>query len=89
MTIWRLGAQRPPEPRRVTDQVVMRLDHIYEVDPDLMQHFPQQDTAVWDTERIVASRWDHLDWMHAHFADSVISAGLASETGFGGGPEES
>jgi hypothetical protein len=27
---------------------------------------------VWDTERIVAARWDHLAWMHDHFADSVI-----------------
>jgi hypothetical protein len=67
----------------------MRLDHIYEVDPERMQHFHQQDMPVWDTERIVASRWDHLDWMHAHFADSVLGTGLASETGFGGGSEES
>ena len=33
MTIWRLGDQRPPEPREITDEVVMRFDHIYEVDP--------------------------------------------------------
>jgi hypothetical protein len=89
MGVFRLGEQRPPEPRRVTDEVVMRLDHVYEVDPARMQHFRQQDIPVWDTERIVASRWEHLDWMHDHFADSVIEAGLASETGFGGGPEES
>jgi hypothetical protein len=88
MSIWRLGDQRPPQPRRVTDEVVMRLDHVYEVDPALMQHFPQQDLAVWDTERIVESRWEHLDWMHDHFADGVILAGQPSETGFGGGPEE-
>lgn len=88
MTIWRLGEQRPPAPRRVTEQVVMRFDHVYEVDPERMEHFPQQDLPAWDTLRIVASRWDHLDWMHLHFADEVISTGLASETGFGGGPAE-
>ena len=88
MTIWRLGDQRPPDPRRVTDDVVMRLDHVYEVDPALMQHFPQGDLPAWDTKRIVDSRWEHLDWMHNHFADEVLSAGLQSETGFGGGPEE-
>ncbi len=88
MSIWRLGDQRPPEPRRVTDGVVMRLDHVYEVDPGLMHEFPQQDLEVWDTKRIVDSRWEYLDWMHKHFADEVISAGLESETGFGGGSEE-
>jgi hypothetical protein len=88
MSIWRLGDQRPPPPRQVTDEVVMRFDHVYEVDPALMQHFPQQDLGAWDTTRIVESRWEHLDWMHKHFADEVISTGLASETGFGGGPEE-
>ena len=88
MGVFKLGDQRPPEARRVTDEVVMRLDHVYEVDPARMEHFPQQDIPVWDTERIVDSRWEHLDWMHDHFADSVIRAGLASETGFGGGPEE-
>ena len=88
MSIWRLGDQRPPEPRRVSEDVVMRFEHVYEVDPALMQHFPQQDLAAWDTQRIVESRWEHLDWMHTHFADEVISPGLASETGFGGGPEE-
>ena len=30
---FRLAAQRPPEERRVTDVVVMRFDHVYEVDP--------------------------------------------------------
>ena len=28
-----LSRQKPPEPRRVTADVVMRLDHVYEVDP--------------------------------------------------------
>ena len=33
MSIWRLGDQRPPEPRQIRDGVVMRFDHVYEVDP--------------------------------------------------------
>lgn len=71
---FRLSAQQPPEPRRVTDTVVMRFEHIYEVDPALMQdHIRQHDFPAWDTSRIVASRWDHLAWMHAHWADTVLS----------------
>jgi hypothetical protein len=85
MSIWRLGDQRPPEPRRVADDVVMRFDHIYEIDPERMQRFPQQDVPAWDTMRIVDSRWEHLAWMHRHFADEVLSTGLASETVVGGG----
>jgi hypothetical protein len=71
---FRLAAQRPPDATRVKDDVVMRLEHVYEVAPELMTiHTPQQDIPVWDTQRIVASRWDHLAWMHEHFADSVVS----------------
>ena len=71
---FRLSAQLPPEPRRVNDSVVMRFDHVYEVDPALMQdQVRQHDFPAWETRRIVASRWDHLDWMHAHWADSVLS----------------
>ena len=40
MSIWRLGDQKPPEPERVTDDVVMRFDHIYEVDPDGRSQVP-------------------------------------------------
>ena len=59
---------------RINDQVVMRFDHVYEVDPSLMtEHTPQQDIPAWDTLRIVESRWEHLAWMHDHFADSVVS----------------
>jgi hypothetical protein len=72
----------------VTDGVVMRFDHVYEVDPERMQRFRQQDLPAWDTLRIVDSRWEHLNWMHRHFADDVLSTGLASETGVGGGPAE-
>jgi hypothetical protein len=88
MSIWRLGDQRPPEARPVKDGVIMRFDHVYEVDPELMQAFPQQDMPAWDTKRLVDSRWEHLDWIHDHFADEVIVPGEPSETGFGGGGEE-
>jgi hypothetical protein len=78
--IFRLGDQRPPEPKRITDTVIERLEHQYEVDPDLMQVTPQQNMPVWDSRRIFESRWDHLDWMHDHFADEVLLAGEESET---------
>ena len=80
MSIFRLGDQRPPEPQRIDDDVVMRFDHVYEVDPDKMRLFRQQELPAWDTRRIVDARWDHLDWMHDHFADDVLSTGLGSET---------
>ena len=71
---FRLAAQKPPEPTRITDEVVMRFEHVYEVDPALMaDHTPQQDIPAWDTHRIVDSRWEHLAWMHAHWADAVVS----------------
>ena len=70
---FRLSAQQPPEPRRIKDDVVMRFDHVYEVDPALMQRIVQDDMPAWDTHRIVAHRWDHLDWMHDHWADAVLS----------------
>lgn len=88
MSIWRLGDQRPPQARAVASGVVRRFDHIYEVAPELMTHFRQQQIPAWDTRRIVDSRWEHLAWMHRHFADGVLSTGLASETGFGGGGVE-
>ena len=80
MSVFRLGDQRPPDPQPITDGVVMRFEHVYEVDPDLMQITPQQDMPVWDSLRIFNARWDHLDWMHAHFADEVLLAGEESET---------
>jgi len=71
---FRLSAQRPPQAERVTDVVVSRFEHVYEVDPALMQeNVKQQDIPNWDFERIVDSRWEHLAWMHNHFADSVLS----------------
>jgi hypothetical protein len=80
MSIFRLGDQRPPEPQRITDTVVMRFEHVYEVDPALMELTGQQEIPAWDMRRIVDGRWDHLDWMHAHFADDVVLAGEGSET---------
>ena len=80
MSIFRLGEQRPPEPRRIKEDVVERFEHVFEIDPELMRTFPQQDMAAWDTHRIVDARWDHLDWMHEHFADEVLLAGMESET---------
>jgi hypothetical protein len=71
---FRLSAQTPPQAERVTDVVVTRFEHVYEIDPALMEeHVHQQTIPNWDFERIVESRWQHLDWMHSHFADSVLS----------------
>jgi hypothetical protein len=71
---FRLSAQKPPKAERVTDVVVSRFEHVYEVDPALMQeNVRQQDIPNWDFERIIDSRWEHLAWMHNHFADSVLS----------------
>ena len=71
---FRLAAEKPPDAKRINDDVVMRFDHIYEVDPALMaDHTPQQDLPAWETLRIVESRLEHLAWMHDHFADSVLS----------------
>ena len=68
-----LRAQRPPKPKAIKEGVVMRMEHIYEVDPAKMQVFKQQDMPVWDTLRIVKNRWEHLAWMHNHFADGMVS----------------
>jgi hypothetical protein len=72
---FKLAAQRAiPKARRIKHDVVMRFDHVYEVDPDLMEVYPQQDIPAWDTHRIIESRWEHLAWMHQHFAERVVSA---------------
>jgi hypothetical protein len=80
VTIFRLGDQKPPDARRINDDVIERFEHVYEVAPEKMREFPQQELPAWDTKRIVAARWDHLDWMHDHFADDVLKLGLESET---------
>lgn len=75
-----------PEATRVSDGVIMRLDHVYEVDPDLMgQQFDQQNMPLWDTMRIVDSRDEYLDWTHEHFADETLVAGIESELDLGPG----
>jgi hypothetical protein len=71
---FRLSAQRPPAAERVNEVVVSRFEHVLEIDPALMtEHVHQQDIPNWDFRRIVDSRWEHLAWMHDHFADSVLS----------------
>ena len=75
-----------PAATRVSDGVVIRLQHVYEVDPDRMgTHFSQQNMPMWDTLRIVESRNEHLRWMHEHFADETLVAGLESEVELGPG----
>ena len=71
---FRLQKEQPPEPWPVADGVVMRLDDVYEVDPSKMQIVRQQNMPVSDSLRIVDSRWEHLAWMHDHWADNVLSA---------------
>jgi hypothetical protein len=71
---FRLSAETPPKAEPVTDGVVSRFEHVFEVDPALMsEHVHQQNMPNWDFKRIIDSRWEHLAWMHDHFADSVIS----------------
>lgn len=76
-----LKAQKPPEPKPVAPGVVQRLEHVLEVDPRKMEVFPQEAIPVWDTMRIVQSRWDHLQWMHDHWADLVVSGEELEEEG--------
>ena len=69
-----LRAQRAPEARRVTDIVVMRHDHVYEVDPALMrEHVQQQNIPKWDTLRMFNARLEYLYWLQDHWADERIS----------------
>lgn len=71
---FRLSAEKPPEAHRVTDVVVSRFEHVYEVDPALMtEHVHQQTILNGEFNRIVENRWEHLAWMHAHFADTKLS----------------
>ena len=64
----------PPPARQVSDVAVERFEHIFEVDPKLMTvHVAQQLFPNWDTLRIAAGRGDHLEWMHRHWAGTVLS----------------
>lgn len=63
----------PPEAQRVSEVAITRFEHVFEVDPRLMQQWvTQQEFPTWDTLRIMNGRHDHLDWMHEHFAHKVI-----------------
>ena len=81
MSIFRLGDQQPPPPRRINDDGRHALRA-------RLRGRPVADGAdrassrcpAWDTQRIVDGRWDYLDWMHDHFADEVLLAGEESET---------
>ena len=64
----------PPRAERVSEVAQTTFEHVYEVDPRLMQvHVLQQVFPNWDTLRIMRSRHDHLDWMHLHFASKVVT----------------
>jgi len=77
---FKLAAQKPPKPERVTDVVVSRFEHVLEVDPALMtEHVRQQDIPNWDFRRIVAARWEHIRDIHDQFADAVVLAGQGSD----------
>jgi hypothetical protein len=75
MSAFRSGEERTPPPaRQMSDVAIMRFEHIFEVDPKLMQeHVRQHGFPNWETQRIAASRHDHLDWMHRHWATVVVS----------------
>lgn len=71
---FRLSAEQPPEATRVTDAAITRYEHVFEVDPALMtEHVRQQELRNWEIHRIVESRWEHLEWMHDHWADARLS----------------
>jgi hypothetical protein len=64
----------PPPPVAASEVAQTTFEHVFEVDPRLMErHVLQQVFPNWDTLRIMRSRHDHLAWMHAHFADKVIT----------------
>ena len=64
----------PPAPVRVSEVAQTTFEHVYEIDPRLMQtHVLQQVFPNWDTLRIMRSRQDHLTWMHQHFAGRVVT----------------
>lgn len=63
----------PPEAERASEVAVTRFEHGFEVDPRLMDQWVLQQTFPnWDTLRIMSARGDHLEWMHRHFARTVV-----------------
>jgi len=64
----------PPAPVPASEVAQTTFEHVYEVDPRLMQrHVLQQVFPNWDTLRIMRSRHDHLAWMHQHFAEKIVT----------------
>lgn len=64
----------PPEPTPVSDVARTTFEHVFEVDPRLMERWVLQQTFPnWDSLRIMNSRHDHLEWMHRHFAHRVVT----------------
>lgn len=64
----------PPEPERASEVAVSTFEHVFEVDPRLMERWVLQQTFPnWDSLRLMNSRHDHLDWMHRHFATTVVT----------------
>jgi hypothetical protein len=64
----------PPPAERASDVAISTFEHVFEVDPRLMERWVLQQTFPnWDSLRIMNSRHDHLDWMHRHFAHRVIA----------------
>jgi hypothetical protein len=63
----------PPPPEQASEVAITRFEHVFEVDPRLMDRWVLQQTFPnWDTLRIMHSRHDHLHWMHRHFAERVV-----------------
>jgi hypothetical protein len=62
------------EATRISEVVIARGEHAFEVDPALMvEHVTQQPMPRWDTQRIARARSDYLEWMHRHFARRVVA----------------
>ncbi len=60
--------------------------HVGLTDPALIEtNFKQKNIPLWDTERIVESRNDHLAWAHEHFAYETLVAGEEIEVDKGPG----
>ena len=60
--------------RLQADVAITTHEHVFEVDPRLMERWVLQQTFPnWDSLRIMNSRGDHLEWMHRHFATKVVT----------------
>lgn len=72
---YRYAEQMTAPPAAPANEVSqMTFEHVYEVDPRLMErHVLQQTFPNWETLRIMRSRHDHLDWVHKHWCAVVIS----------------